>query len=71
MKTCSSRFRKDCHPLVRGKSLLLRTFIGFQVLTITKTRSHVVGDDQELQRLCIDAHEGEENNMTTMKEFLT
>jgi hypothetical protein len=31
--------------------------IGFQVLTITKTRSHVAGGVQELQRICLDAHE--------------
>jgi hypothetical protein len=50
------QFLQRGHPLVREKSLL-RTFIGFQVLTITKTRSNVVGDVQELQRLCLDAHE--------------
>jgi hypothetical protein len=44
-------------PLVWENSLLLRTFIGFQVLTITKTRSHVAGGVQELQRICLDAHE--------------
>ena len=51
------QFLQRGHPLVREKALLLRTFISFQVLTITKTKSHVVGDVQELQRLCLDAHE--------------
>jgi hypothetical protein len=33
-----------------------RTSTSLQELTVAESRSHVVGDVQELQRLCLDAH---------------
>jgi hypothetical protein len=37
-------------------ALFLGTAVSFQVLTITKTRSEVIGDVKELQLLCLDGH---------------
>jgi hypothetical protein len=45
------------HPLVWEEPLLFCTLVGFQVLTVTKTRSQVVGDVKKLQLLCLDTHE--------------
>jgi hypothetical protein len=43
--------------LVWEEPLLFCTLVGFQVLTVTKTRSQVVGDVKKLQLLCLDTHE--------------
>jgi hypothetical protein len=37
-------------------ALFFGTAVSFQVLTITKTRSEVIGDVKELQFLCLDGH---------------
>jgi hypothetical protein len=37
-------------------TLFFGTAVSFQVLTITKTSSEVIGDVKELQLLCLDGH---------------
>jgi hypothetical protein len=59
-RTTSSRYTSSLndigHPLVREKSIL-RTFIGLQELTVAETRCQIIGNVQQLQHLCLDAHE--------------
>ena len=45
------------HPLVREEPFLFCRLVGFQVLTISKARGKIIVGVQELQLLCLDAHE--------------
>jgi hypothetical protein len=49
-------FVQGRHPFVRKMALFFGTAVSFQVLTITKTSSEVIGDVKELQLLCLDGH---------------
>jgi hypothetical protein len=46
-----------CQRVVREEPLLFCTLVDFQVMNITKPKSHVVGDDEKLQLHCLDTHE--------------
>jgi hypothetical protein len=49
-------FVQGRHPFVREMTLFFGTAVSFQVLTITKTSSEVIGDVKKLQLLCLDCH---------------
>ena len=51
------QFVQRGHLLVWEEPFLFCTLVGFQVLTITKARGKIIGDDQELQLLSLDTHE--------------
>ena len=51
------QFVQGRHLLVREEPLLFCTLVDFQVMNITKPKSHVVGDDEKLQLHCLDTHE--------------